>query len=63
MKRDLNDIRDALYSDGTHGQALIHQVEQLARISDRERFSLRPKGSAEKALRRSPSVSACPKGA
>jgi hypothetical protein len=41
MKRDINDIRDALYGDGTNGQALIHQVEQLVRIADRGRFSLR----------------------
>jgi hypothetical protein len=41
MKRDISDIRDALYGDGTNGQALIHQVEQLVRIADRGRFSLR----------------------
>ena len=41
MKRDINDIRDALYGGETNGQALIHQVEQLVRIADRGRFSLR----------------------
>jgi len=41
MKRDINDIHDALYGGGTNGQALIHQVEQLVRIADRGRFSLR----------------------
>ena len=41
MKRDINDIRDALYGGGTNEQALIHQVEQLVRIADRGRFSLR----------------------
>ena len=41
IKRDINDIRDALYGGGTDRQGLVHQVEQLVRIADRGRFSLR----------------------
>ena len=41
MERDINDIRNALYGGGKDRQGLMHQVEQLVRIADRGRFSLR----------------------
>jgi len=41
MERDIIDIRDALHGDGKGRQALIDQVEELVRIADRGRFSLR----------------------
>jgi hypothetical protein len=41
MERDITDIRDALHGDGKGRQALIDQVEELVRIADRGRFSLR----------------------
>jgi hypothetical protein len=41
MERDINAVRDALYGDGKARQALIPQVEQLVKIADRGRFSLR----------------------
>jgi hypothetical protein len=41
IERDVIDIRDALHGDGKGRQALIDQVEELVRIADRGRFSLR----------------------
>ena len=41
MERDINDVREALYGDGKDRLGLIHQVEQLVRIADHGRFSLR----------------------
>ena len=41
IERDITDIRDALHGDGKGRQALIDKVEELVRITDRGRFSLR----------------------
>ena len=41
MERDINDVREALYGGGTDRQGLIHQVEELVRIAEHGRFSVR----------------------
>jgi hypothetical protein len=41
MERDISDIREALYGGGKDRPGLILKVEQLVRIADHGRFSLR----------------------
>jgi hypothetical protein len=41
IRRDIEEIHDALHGDGKGRRGLVDQVEELVTVADRGRFSLR----------------------
>ena len=41
IRRDIEEIHDALHGDGKGRKGLVDQVEELVTVADRGRFSLR----------------------